>query len=124
MKGIFSRLTTLLLGLFLTGVGLVASWAVLEEVRSIQQGAGVDLKVIASISLGCGVAMLVLPRCILMLLMGLFDYKGRWAGHVHVLRAFGAMKVLGILCVVVGIACFFMFFMGYIMSWGGSVFAR
>jgi len=119
MKGIFSRLTALLLGLFLTGVGLVVSWAVLEEVRSIQQGVG--LKAIASISLCCGVAMLVLPRGILMLLIGLLDYKGRWAGHVHVLRAFSVMKVLGVLCVVVGIACFLMSFIGYIMIWGGLV---
>ena len=119
MKGIFSRFTGLLLGLFLIGVGLAVSWAALEEVRSIQPGMGVGLQAIAAISLCCGVAMLVLPGGILMLLMGLFDYKGQWAGHVHVLRVFGAMKVLGILCVVLGIACFFMSFMGNIMIWGG-----
>ena len=119
MKGIYSRFTGFLLGLFLIGVGLAVSWAVLEEVRSIQQGVGVGLQAIATISLCCGVAMLVLPRGILMLMMGLFDYKGQWAGHVHVLRVFGALKVLGILCVVLGIACFLMSFMGNIMTWGG-----
>jgi len=98
-----NRLAAVVLALFPTGAGLVMAWAAVGELRSIQRGA--SLEAIALVSLCCGVAMILLPRGILLFMIGLLDYRGRWAGHVYFLLVFSIMQVLGMLCVGVSIAC-------------------
>jgi hypothetical protein len=105
-----SRLAPLVFGLVWTGIGLVFSWGAIEKVRSIQRVA--DLETIAHLSFFCGAAMIVLPQGILLLMVSLLNYRGRWAGHVYVLLVFNILQVLSVLCVGVGLVCFF------VSQWG------
>jgi|GEM_PF-6622963 len=97
-----NRIAAVVLGMLLTGAGLLFADMAIMEIRIRQ---AMNLQVVSTFSVGLGMAMIILPRGILSLLVGVTDYT-RWDRYPYIILAFCITQLLGTLCLLAGAVCF------------------